>query len=96
MTKTYELVVILDPELKTEEQEKLLAKIKKIITDLEGKVSSTKEWGKKDLSYSIAKKKSGVFYILNIEIPPAGVVSLRQKLSLEEKILRYLLVVKEA
>ena len=96
MERKYDLVVILDPDLKTEEQEKLLAKIKKIITDLEGKVSSTKEWGKKDLSYSIAKKKSGVFYILNIEIPPAGVVSLRQKLSLEEKILRYLLVVKEA
>ena len=27
MTKTYELVVILDPELKTEEQEKLLAMV---------------------------------------------------------------------
>jgi len=90
------LVVILDPELKAEEQEKLLTKIKKIITDLEGKVSSTKEWGKKDLCYPIAKKKSGVFYVLNVEAPSTGVVSFRQKLSLEEKILRYLLVVKEA
>ncbi len=90
------MVVILDPELKAEEQEKLLTKIKKIITDLEGKISSTKEWGKKDFSYPIIKRKSGIFYILNLEAPSAGVTSLRQKLTLEEKILRYLLVVKEA
>ncbi len=95
MNKTYELVVILDPEANAEEQEKLLAKIKKIVADAEGKVSQTKELGKKELFSPISKKKAGIFYVLNFSAPGASVASIRQKLQLEEKILRFLLVAGE-
>ncbi len=95
MNRNYELVVILDPEAKAEEQEKLLTKIKKFITDAEGKVSQAKEWGKKELFSPIAKKNAGIFYVLDFSAPAAAVSSLRQKLQLEEKVLRFLLVAGE-
>lgn len=50
MNRSYELVVILEPEIKAEEQEKLLAKISKTITDLKGEFSGTKELGEKGAS----------------------------------------------
>lgn len=86
------MVVILDPEAKGEEQEKLLSKIKKFITDAEGKVEKEKDWGKKDLAYPISKKRVGIFHILNFSAPSESVSSLRQRIKLEDKVLRYLMI----
>lgn len=95
MIRNYDLVVILDPEITAEEQEKLLSKIKKFITDAEGKVSEVKEWGKKQLTYLISKKETGLFVELKVSLASESAPFLRQKLQTEEKILRYLLVVEE-
>lgn len=95
MIRNYDLVVILDPEITAEEQEKLLSKIKKFITDAEGKVSEVKEWGKKQLAYLISKKETGLFVELKVALASESAPFLRQKLQTEEKILRYLLVVEE-
>lgn len=95
MERKYDLVVILDPEIAAEEQEKLLSKIKKFILDAEGKVSEVKEWGKRQLTYPISKKEVGLFVEINFSLPSQSAPFLRQKLQVEEKILRYLLVVEE-
>lgn len=95
MNNNYELVVILNPELKAEEQEKLLSKVKKLITDAEGKILESKEWGQKDLSYSIAKKKTGIFHFFSFSLSSLKISSLKTKVSMEEKIIRFLLIKKE-
>ena len=82
----------MDPEFKAEEQEKLLSKVKKIITDAEGKVSEVKEWGKKELAYLIAKKGFGIFVEIQFNAPAKLAPSLRQKLQLESNLLRFLLI----
>ncbi|RJR23768.1 30S ribosomal protein S6 [Candidatus Microgenomates bacterium] len=91
----YEMVVILDPEIKGEEQEKLLSKIKKFITDAEGKVAKEKDWGKKELAYPIKKRNAGIFHILNFSAPSPSLSSLRQRIELEDKVLRYLMIASE-
>ena len=95
MNRNYELVVILDPELKDEEQEKLLNKIKDQIAEAEGKVLETKKWGRKELAFPISKKTAGVYYLLNFSASVSSILSLRQKLQLEDKILRFLMVIEE-
>ncbi len=95
MNRNYELVVILDPELKDKEQEELLDKIKKQITSASGKVESVKGWGKKELAYPVAKKNTGIFYVVNFSAPSQAAASLRQKWQLEGNIIRFLLVIQE-
>lgn len=95
MNRNYELVVVLDPELKGKEQEELLDKIKKQITSASGKVEDVKEWGKKELAYPVAKKNSGIFYVINFSTSAQSVTSIRQKLQMEDNILRFLLVTQE-
>ena len=92
MNKDYELVVILDTEVSADGQEKLLAKIKKIITEAEGKVSEVKQWGKKELAYPIKKRKMGDYYLLEIILPAEKVSVLGPKFLLEEGIIRFLMV----
>ena len=95
MNRNYELVVVLDPDVSTEEQENLLAKIKKTISDGEGKISTLKDWGKKEFTFPIAKKRSGFYHVLNFSFPVSSTSSLKQRLNLEEKIVRYLLITNE-
>lgn len=92
MNRNYELVVILDPELKTEEQGRVLGKIEKAISDAEGKISQKKDWGTKELAYPIAKRRTGIFCWFLFSLPAEKISALKQKLVLEEKILRYLLI----
>ncbi len=92
MNRNYEMVVILSPELSAAEQEKLLEKIKKQIADSEGKISQAKDLGKKDLAYPIKKKKEGIFHLVEFSAPGPALLSLRQKLLLEENVLRYLVI----
>jgi len=85
----------LSPELSAAEQEKLLDKIQKQITDSEGKASQAKDLGKKNLATPIKKQTEGAFYLMEFSAPVTSLSSLSQKLLLEEKILRYLVISRE-
>lgn len=93
--RDYELTLVIDPDLTSANQKKLLTKIKKIITDLKGKVGKTDEWGRKELAYPIKKKTMGAYFLLAIKLPAEAAVKLDQKLKVEEEVIRYLLVKKE-
>lgn len=93
--RDYELVLVIDPEVSGEDQKKLVSKTKKIIEGLKGKVEKTDEWGKRELAYPIKKKNLGYYFLLAIKLPATAPVQIENKLKLEEKIIRYLLVKKE-
>jgi len=93
--KNYELTLILDPNLTPEKKKALIEKIKKILETSGGKVEKTDEWGKKKLAYPIRKFEEGDFLFLEINLSQQSPAEIEKKLSLEEAILRCLLVKKE-
>lgn len=94
--RKYEMAVVLDPDLKEEEKEKLVEEIKAEIEKMKGKVEKADSWGKKELAYSIRKagkkSKEGIYFLFNLELPQEGPAEIGKKLRLKEKVLRYLLV----
>ncbi len=94
MLRNYELTLILEPEIKSQEKEKLLQKLEKEINQ-KGKVKESKEWGKKQLAYSIKKQEAGIFYWLFFEADSPILLQLEKKLKQEDQIMRYLLVLAE-
>ena len=91
----YELTLVLDADLDSEDQKKLIAKIKKTIEDNKGKIKSEEEWGKKELAYPINKKKNGVYLLLDLESSKEDLPKIDKKLKMEEGVLRYLILRKE-
>jgi len=91
----YELTLILDPDLSSEDQKKLIEKIKKIIEDTKGKVEKTNDWGKKELAYPIKKKKMGDYFLWEIKADPEQIDKVDKKLKIEEGVMRYLIIRKE-
>jgi small subunit ribosomal protein S6 len=90
--RKYELTVILPTDLKKEDGEKLLGKIKKAIDDGKGTIDKHDELGKKDFAYEINKQKEGFYYYWEFSVEPAQLPEVDRKIKAEEKILRYLLV----
>ena len=89
--KQYELTLVLNPDLTSEQQKALIDKVVKIVETAEGKVTKTNEWGKKELAYEIKNKNHGFYWFLNLEMSESSPVSLEKKLILENGILRYLI-----
>jgi len=90
--RKYELVIILKPDLNKSEQEKIIKKMSKIITDLKGKVNKKDIWGKKNMAYPIKKQKQGTYVKLNISLPEDKIGDWREKIQLEDNIIRHLLI----
>lgn len=91
----YELTLILDPDLTSENQKNLLEKFKKIIEDGKGKLSKEEGWGKKELAYPINKKKMGVYLLWEIKTSAVNIRQVDKKLKAEEGIMRHLIIRKE-
>lgn len=79
--------------------EKALDKIKKIVSDAGGKVSETKEWGKRELAYPIRRpglsaggQKEGLYYLFSLDLEGKEAKPIDEKIKREEGVLRHLLV----
>jgi len=84
----YELTFLLN-------EEKELKNIKDLITLLKGKILKEENWGEKSLVYSIKNNHSAHFYNYTLEIEKPQVVELKKKLNFNEKLIRYLLLIKD-
>lgn len=70
--------------------------VKKLIESLGGKITKTDSLGQKNFVYPIKKEKSGFYTTVDFEIEPEKVLELNKKISLQEEILRYLLITAKA
>lgn len=93
--RSYYLTYILATETAGEEKDKIAAKIKKLVEEAGGKIVKADEWGKRQLAYPIKKQTEGFFINMNLEFEGKEAKPIDEKLRLEERILRHLLVRKE-
>ncbi len=84
---SYELVLILK-----DNKEGALKEITKLVTDKEGKIVKSDEWGKKNFAYPIKKSTSGFYHIIQFEAEKSIVQDFKRKLDYNEEVLRYLLL----
>lgn len=81
----YELTLIFKSDLTEEKIDAILAKLKI-------KEEAKKVWGKRFLAYPIKEQKEGIYVHLDLKIKPEQTKELERQISLENKILRYLII----
>ena len=84
----YELMVILDPELEERTVTPSLETYLKIIKDSGGTVNKLDLWGRRRMSFEIAKKGEGIYAVIDMHCQPAAIKELDRQLNLNEAILR--------
>ncbi len=90
--KKYEVMFIVKATQESDEIKKTAETMKKIITDNKGKVTEMNELGEKKLAYPIKKEISGYYYVMNIEAENSAISELNRKASINENILRHLII----
>ncbi|OGB74313.1 30S ribosomal protein S6 [candidate division Kazan bacterium RBG_13_50_9] len=89
---TYELTLLLSPELSDFDLLKVVDKIKASIAAKNGQLVKEHSWGKKQLAYPVRRADFGHYYTLVFTFPPEAVEGLVKELQLTPEIFRHLLI----
>jgi small subunit ribosomal protein S6 len=88
----YELTVVLDGKAGGAKLKKAVEMIEKTMEPFKGKITTTTDWGVKKLAYKIAKSETGLFTFFELDLDPAGVKALNDKLRTDADVIRFLLI----
>ncbi|PWV82128.1 small subunit ribosomal protein S6 [Prauserella marina] len=88
MPRHYEVMVILDPSLDERTVAPTLDNFLNVIRTSGGSVEKVDIWGRRRLSYEIAKNAEGIYAVLDLHSEPEAVKELDRQLSLQETVLR--------
>lgn len=86
--RQYELMVILDPTVEERTVAPSLDKYLSVVTTEGGTVDKVDIWGRRRLSYDIAKKSEGIYAVVDFTATPATAKELDRQLGLNEVVLR--------
>jgi small subunit ribosomal protein S6 len=87
----YELTVLVHPDLETD-LETPLGKVRDIITNAGGTITTVDNWGKKRLQYRIKGEDFAVYVYFEVELPAEAPLKISNILNITDEVLRYLLV----
>ena len=91
----YEIMFIIKTTIEEKAVKSTVDELKKIITDMKGKVIEFKELGQKELAYPIKKEISGFYYVMICEASAEAVAEFERKGRINENLLRHLVIKEE-
>lgn len=90
--KNYEVMFIVKSTNESDTIKKTADAMQKVVTDNKGKVVEFNDLGEKKLAYTINKEVSGYYYVMKIEATKEAIKELDRKASINENILRHLII----
>ena len=89
--KDYELTVLVHPDFESN-LEKVLDKVRSLITANGGEIAKEDNWGKKKLAYKINKEDFAVYLYMEVKLPANAPLKISNMLNISDYAMRYLLV----
>ena len=86
----YELMVIFTPVLSEEEYKNAQKKFEALVKDNGGEVTHSNPWGLKSLAYPIAKKTTGLYWVMEYSAPTSFNEKLKIQLLRDESVMRHM------
>ena len=88
----YEHVFLARQDLAQAQVDTLAEAAAKIVTDGQGRVTKTENWGLRSLAYRIAKNRKAHYVMLEIDAPGAVVAELERQTQINEDVIRFMTV----
>ena len=88
---TYELIYVLKPDITDQDIGSIRSDIKNSILEIEGKIEKEDDWGKRQLGFEIKDCFEGIYTFVEVQLPPENSNKLRDKLKIDERIIRFML-----
>ena len=90
--RTYELMVVLDPNLDEAGVEAFHQRLATLVTQRGGSVVDSEAWGRRRLAYPIARYRDGLYLLSHLQLETDATAELERALKLNESVIRHLLV----
>ena len=91
--RTYEAVLIVDPDLDEEALTGVVDRVKTWMTESGGTITKVDMWGKRRMAYLIRKKREGNYVLIVAELDPSSTAELERNLRFLEPVMRFMLTV---
>ena len=86
----YELMVIFTPVLSEEEFKTAQKKFEALVVENGGEIVHSNPWGLKSLAYPIAKKTTGIYWVMEYTAPTSFNEKLKIQLLRDESVMRHM------
>jgi small subunit ribosomal protein S6 len=90
LMRNYELMTIAKANLSDDKAKTVFQEINDLIVTNKGVVDKTDPWGKRKFAYEIEGAKEGYYSVTLFQLEPANLSKLKDKLKLNESLVRYL------
>jgi len=92
MSRAYEVMFIVRPDVAEEDADKLIAGFTATVTGGGGVVKSVEKMGRRKLAYMVRKFNDGNYILLTIEANGAVVLELERRLRVTEPVIKFITV----
>ena len=92
MSRLYEVMFILRPDVSEEDADKLIAGFTTTVTNGGGVVKTTEKMGRRKLAYLVRKFNDGNYVLLTIEAGGPVVLELERRLRVTEQVIKFITV----
>jgi small subunit ribosomal protein S6 len=92
MSRLYEVMFIVRPDVSDEDTDKLITGFSTNVTNGGGVVKSTDKMGRRKLAYQVRKFADGNYVLMTIEANGAVVLELERRLRVTEPVIKFLTV----
>ena len=93
MTREYELMYIIRPDLDDEQVTAAVASVRSLIETNGGAVLKTTSWGKRRLAYEVKHLRDGYYMIVRCDLDAAKVKDIERALTIHDSVFRHLLTI---
>ena len=92
MSRVYEVMFIVRPDVAEEDADKLIAGFSTTVTGGGGVVKTVEKMGRRKLAYTVRKFNDGNYVLLTIEANGAVVLELERRLRVTEPVIKFITV----
>ena len=89
---SYEILLMLDPELAEERQEEVVARTRELVERSGGTWANQDVWGRRKLAYEIDHKGEGVYHLLTFDTSPETLDEISRVLKITDGVMRHMAV----
>src|SRR3712207_5100277 len=92
MTRTYEVMFIVRPDVGDEDLDKLVGGFETSVTNSGGTVRNVERMGKRRLAYVVRKFQEGNYVLMTIDADGKGVAELERRMRVSEQVIKFITV----
>jgi small subunit ribosomal protein S6 len=95
MPRDYELGLIINPDAGDERARAIVERVTQVVNTQDGQVVRVDVWGRRHLAYPIEHHRDGLYFWLDLIMPPQSVAEVERTLRVNEDVMRHLITLRD-